>query len=63
MGCQQNIHIVKFGDIGDPKMPDEKIEYYSRKKAEELNLELDEGIDNEYFRSIYKSNNGSHTRQ
>jgi heterodisulfide reductase subunit C len=41
----------------------EKIEYYSRKKAEELDLDLDEGIDNEYFRSIYKSNNGSHTRQ
>ncbi len=23
-----NIHIVKFGDIGDAKMPDEQIEYY-----------------------------------
>ena len=41
----------------------EKIEYYSKKKAEELDLELDEGTDNEYFRSIYKSNNGSHTKQ
>lgn len=40
----------------------EKIEYYSRKKAEELDLELDEGIDNEYFRHIYKTNNGSHTK-
>ncbi len=41
----------------------EKIEYYSKKKAEELDLNLDEGIDNEYFRTIYKTNNGSHTKQ
>jgi len=40
----------------------DKIEFYSRKKAEELNLEFDEGIDNEYFRHIYKTNNGSHTK-
>lgn len=40
----------------------EKIEKFSRKKAEELNLTLDEGIDNEYFRYIYKTNNGKHTR-
>jgi heterodisulfide reductase subunit C len=41
----------------------EKIEYYSRKKAEELGLSFDEGIDNEYFQQIYKKNNGSHTKQ
>jgi heterodisulfide reductase subunit C len=41
----------------------EKIELYSRLKAEELNLEIDDTLDNEYFRNIYKSNNGSHTRQ
>jgi heterodisulfide reductase subunit C len=40
----------------------EKIELYSKKKAEELDMELDEGIDNEYFRHIYKTNNGSHTK-
>jgi heterodisulfide reductase subunit C len=40
----------------------EKIEKFSRKKAEELNLTLDEGIDNEYFRYIYKTNSGKHTR-
>jgi len=40
----------------------EKIESFSKKKAEELNMELDEGIDNEYFRHIYKTNDGSHTR-
>ncbi len=40
----------------------EKIERFSRKKAEELNMVLDEGIDNEYFRYIYKTNNGKHTR-
>jgi heterodisulfide reductase subunit C len=40
----------------------EKIEKYSKKKAEELNMELDDGIDNEYFRHIYKTNNKKHTR-
>ena len=40
----------------------ENIEEYSKKKAEELNMILDEGIDNEYFRHIYKTNNGCHTR-
>jgi heterodisulfide reductase subunit C1 len=41
----------------------EKIEFYSQKKAEELDLNFDEGTDNEYFRHIYKTNNGSHTKQ
>jgi heterodisulfide reductase subunit C1 len=41
----------------------EKIEFFSKKKAEELNLEIDEGIDNEYFRHIYTSNDGSHTKE
>jgi heterodisulfide reductase subunit C len=40
----------------------EKIESFSKKKAKELNMELDEGIDNEYIRHIYITNNGSHTR-
>jgi heterodisulfide reductase subunit C len=41
----------------------ERIEFHSRKKAEEMNLDLDENTDNEYFRHIYKTNNGSHTKQ
>jgi heterodisulfide reductase subunit C len=40
----------------------EKIESFSKRKAEEMKLELTEGIDNEYFRHIYKSNNGTHTK-
>ncbi|MGD0754610.1 MAG: 4Fe-4S dicluster domain-containing protein [Bacteroidales bacterium] len=40
----------------------ENIEEFSKKKAAELNLQLDEGIENEYFRHIYKTNNGCHTR-
>ena len=40
----------------------ENIEEFSKKKAKELNMSLDEGIDNEYFRHIYKTNNGRHTR-
>jgi heterodisulfide reductase subunit C len=40
-----------------------KIEKFSKKKAEEMKLELDDTIDNEYFRHIYRSNNQTHTRQ
>ncbi|MGA1976802.1 MAG: 4Fe-4S dicluster domain-containing protein [Bacteroidales bacterium] len=40
----------------------EKIEEYSRMKAEEMNMVLDDGIDNEYFRHIYKTNNNKHTK-
>jgi len=40
----------------------ENIEEFSKKKADELNMELDEGIDNEYFRYIYTTNSGCHTR-
>lgn len=39
-----------------------KIEEYSKKKADELNMILDDGTDNEYFRYIYKTNNNTHTR-
>jgi heterodisulfide reductase subunit C len=40
----------------------ENIEEFSKKKAKELDMKLDEGIDNEYFRHIYTTNNGCHTR-
>jgi heterodisulfide reductase subunit C len=40
----------------------ETIEIFSKKKAEEMNLSLDDGIENEYFRHIYKTNNNCHTR-
>jgi heterodisulfide reductase subunit C2 len=40
----------------------EKIEKYSAAKAEEMNMDLDDGMENEYFMHIYKTNNGSHTR-
>ncbi|HEX7493771.1 MAG TPA: 4Fe-4S dicluster domain-containing protein [Bacteroidales bacterium] len=40
----------------------ENIEEFSKIKAKELNMHLDEGIENEYFRHIYKTNNGCHTR-
>jgi heterodisulfide reductase subunit C1 len=41
----------------------ENIEKYSREKARELNMQFDEGIENEYFQHIYKTNNGTHTRE
>jgi len=40
----------------------DNIEEFSKIKAKELNMQLDEGIENEYFRHIYKTNNGSHSR-
>jgi heterodisulfide reductase subunit C len=40
----------------------ENIEEFSKKKARELNMHLDESIENEYFQHIYKTNNGSHNR-
>jgi len=40
----------------------EDIEEFSKIKAQELNMQFDEGIENEYFQHIYKTNNGSHTR-
>jgi heterodisulfide reductase subunit C1 len=39
-----------------------KIEAYSKLKAEEMNLDLNEGIDNDYFRHIYTTDSGKHTR-
>jgi heterodisulfide reductase subunit C len=40
----------------------ENIEDFSREKAKELNMQFDEGIENEYFQHIYKTNSGRHTR-
>jgi heterodisulfide reductase subunit C len=39
----------------------EKIETSSRKKAGEMNMNLDDTNDNEYIRHLYNANNGSHT--
>jgi heterodisulfide reductase subunit C1 len=41
----------------------EKIEAYSKKKAEEMNLKLDDGISNEYFHHIYTFNNNTHNSE
>ena len=38
----------------------DKIEECSKKKAEEMNLEFGDGIDNEYFKHIYSFNNQKH---
>jgi heterodisulfide reductase subunit C len=40
----------------------ENIEEFSKIKAKELNMQFDEGTENEYFQHIYKTNNGCHTR-
>lgn len=40
-----------------------RIEEFSKQKAEEMNIEFGEGMDNEYFRTIYITNNQTHTRE
>jgi heterodisulfide reductase subunit C len=40
----------------------EMIEKYSKIKAEEMNLDFDQTIDNEYFHTIYNTNNNKHSR-
>jgi heterodisulfide reductase subunit C1 len=40
----------------------EKIENFSKIKADEMGMELTDGLDNEYFEHVYKMNNGNHTR-
>ena len=55
--------IRKIFDVTGGTARFEKIEEASREKAMEMNMTLGEGIDNEYFRHIYKTNNNSHTRQ
>jgi heterodisulfide reductase subunit C1 len=41
----------------------EKIERFSKEKAGTMGMEFGEGLDNEYFRHIYKYNNNEHTRE
>lgn len=40
----------------------EKIEHFSKIKAEEAGMALDESTDNEYFNHIYTTNSSHHTR-
>jgi len=55
--------IRKIFDVTGGTARFEKIEKFSKKKAEELNLKLSEGIDNEYFSHIYSYNNNLHNRK
>jgi heterodisulfide reductase subunit C1 len=40
-----------------------KIEEYSRKKADELGFKLDDGLNNDYIRHIYTTNNNKHNKK
>ncbi len=40
----------------------ENIEKFSAQKAKELGMSLDKTMDNEYFKHIYTTNNGTHTK-
>ncbi len=54
--------IRKIFDLTGATARFNKIEEYSKKKAEELDLEFGDGLDNEYFKHIYSHNNKTHTR-
>ncbi|MCX6233183.1 MAG: 4Fe-4S dicluster domain-containing protein [Bacteroidetes bacterium] len=41
----------------------EKIEEFSRQKAEEMGMQFDEGIESEYFNHIYTTNNNQHNKK
>lgn len=55
--------IKKIFDITGGTARMNKIEDFSRQKAEELQLAFDNTISNEYFSNIYKINNLNHTRE
>jgi heterodisulfide reductase subunit C len=40
-----------------------KIEDFSRKKAEEMGIEFGPGLDNDYIRHIYTTNSGKHNKE
>lgn len=52
--------IRKIFDVTGGTERFEKIEKYSSEKAEELGLELKQGIDNDYIKQIYSTNNKKH---
>jgi len=41
----------------------EKIEQWSKEKAVQMGLKLEEGLNSEYFRHIYTANNNKHTKK
>jgi heterodisulfide reductase subunit C1 len=41
----------------------DKLEKFSKVKADEMGVQFGEGMDNDYFRLIYTTNNQSHTRE
>ena len=53
--------IRKIFEVTGGKERFDKIEEFSKKKAEELGLEFGDGMDNEYFQTIYKKNSNNHT--
>jgi heterodisulfide reductase subunit C1 len=55
--------IRKIFDVTGGTSRFEKIERFSKAKAEQLDLELGEGLDNEYFTHIYTHNNNKHSRE
>jgi len=54
--------IRKIFEVTGGKARFDKIEEYSSEKASELGIELNDTLDNDYFRHIYKYNSGNHSR-
>ena len=54
--------IRKIFDETGGKERFDNIEKYSKVKAKEMGFELREGMDNEYIKNIYTTNNGLHNK-
>ncbi len=55
--------IQKIFDITGGTARYEQIESYSKEKAREMNMELNDTMDNEYIRHIFTTDSGKHTRK
>jgi heterodisulfide reductase subunit C len=55
--------LQKIFDITGGTERYECIETFSKLKADEMGLEFGQGIDSEYFRFIYTTNNNKHSKE
>jgi heterodisulfide reductase subunit C len=55
--------LKKIFDVTGGTARYDKIEELSRKKAEEMGMQFDDTLNNEYFRHIYTVNSKKHTEE
>jgi len=55
--------IRRIFDVTGGTVRFDEIEKFSKSKAEEMNMQFDDSIDNEYFQYIFSHNNQKHTKE